>query len=241
MQSSSFRYVIGRFSLRTQQCRHLITTRVIWGHTAFKSPVHRASQRICLCRRSQWWTGRSELTAVGNSDVLPRSRGDHGGYQDRQPERFTVRSRRPFPLVAWLHGRFTRALKPGQVQWPSSPPSLPGKEIRIPCNAIDDYYHDHFFVPVARVDDALAVLTAIVGDGRGEGVPESWSSCSWTFPFVGLGQSFLWVDALFPYKDVIAWFLFDIVNRVVVFMYEAWGLRPQKEASFARIQYQTTI
>ena len=40
----------------------------------------------------------------------------------------------------------------------------------ITCNAVSGYYHDHLFVPVAMMDDALEVLTKIAEDARAHGV-----------------------------------------------------------------------
>ncbi len=36
----------------------------------------------------------------------------------------------------------------------------------ISCNPVSGYYHDHLFVPVPTVDDALEVLTKIAGNAR---------------------------------------------------------------------------
>lgn len=40
----------------------------------------------------------------------------------------------------------------------------------ISCNPVSGYYHDHLFVPVGKVDDALAVLTRIAEDAAVQGV-----------------------------------------------------------------------
>ncbi len=47
---------------------------------------------------------------------------------------------------------------------------LAGKGIS--CNPVSGYYHDHLFVPVAMVDDALEVLTRIAGNARAQSVKE---------------------------------------------------------------------
>ena len=38
----------------------------------------------------------------------------------------------------------------------------------ISCNPVSAYYHDHLFVPVEKVDDAVEVLKGLAG-GEGEG------------------------------------------------------------------------
>lgn len=43
----------------------------------------------------------------------------------------------------------------------------------ISCNPVSGYHHDHLFVPVAMVDDALAVLTKIAEDARAIGETRS--------------------------------------------------------------------
>jgi uncharacterized protein len=39
-------------------------------------------------------------------------------------------------------------------------------DMGISCNPVIGCYHDHFLLPVARVDDAVAVLTKIAEDAR---------------------------------------------------------------------------
>lgn len=39
---------------------------------------------------------------------------------------------------------------------------------RISCNPVSGCYHDHLFVPVAVVEDAIEVLTELAGDARAQ-------------------------------------------------------------------------
>ncbi|ERF71328.1 hypothetical protein EPUS_03482 [Endocarpon pusillum Z07020] len=42
----------------------------------------------------------------------------------------------------------------------------------ISCNPVSGYYHDHLFVPVAMVDDALEVLTKTAEDAKARSTKE---------------------------------------------------------------------
>ncbi len=45
-------------------------------------------------------------------------------------------------------------------------------EKRISCNPVSGFYHDHLFLPVALMDDAIEVLTKIAGDARAQSVKD---------------------------------------------------------------------